>query len=576
MFSINSCSFVFLQLQEWTCAKMTDFKINCGPCSRKKNCSVAYKRCEDCDDYFCLTCHRNHGTFKPLLQHKVVDYDEEKHDKIALSSTESCSLHDNGRFEHFCITHNRLCCKLCVKGRHKTCREIHSIEAVADGFKRSSLNQQFQKDLNVTRVGLSAVLKQFEKDRAKLDKISRHIEKQVKYFKSEIMKHISNLEKDMLTEIESTFSKLAPTIERYKNGTNLCITTINEIDDKYELAAKLDSDSETFRLVKYFHDNILPNIHSFLDKTKEFELPVIEFNRSDIMFKMESMGKIRISHKFDHPTERYKYTPPQKQIYVPRKLKFEKTFILEKTFPYTSSEITGMGVTRDDRLILCNRAESSLWLCSQDLQDRSDIRLIGTPWAIAVESDIDEGWVTIPEENSIQRVEFPSMAADKPLGVASGCFGIALVGDNIALGRWGEVQIINREGVCLKCLDVGKSTIHCLLLGANWSLFCCEGDEGRLHCIRVQNGTTKFSYKTDEFKWPVSVVTDIHDNLYILGLKSHNLHRTESNGKFRDELLNESDDLDFPRCMTFNKNYSKLFVSNNLGKSVSVYTCKYV
>jgi DNA-binding beta-propeller fold protein YncE len=64
--------------------------------------------------------------------------------------------------------------------------------------------------------------------------------------------------------------------------------------------------------------------------------------------------------------------------------------------------ITGIGLTRDDHLLLCNRWSTDVMVLSDDGKQLNDIDLEGKPWGIVVVPDKEEAIVTLPNKNFIQ------------------------------------------------------------------------------------------------------------------------------------------------------------------------------
>jgi sugar lactone lactonase YvrE len=56
--------------------------------------------------------------------------------------------------------------------------------------------------------------------------------------------------------------------------------------------------------------------------------------------------------------------------------------------------------------------------------------------------------------------------------------------------------------------------------------------------------------------------------------RADDIHRLSPDGTFRDIVLSEHDGVDEPRGITFNNDFTKLFIINNRGESVLVYSCK--
>jgi hypothetical protein len=67
---------------------------------------------------------------------------------------------------------------------------------------------------------------------------------------------------------------------------------------------------------------------------------------------------------------------------------------------------------------------------------------------------------------------------------------------------------------------------------------------------------------------------DQHGHVYINGFESDGIHRLSPDGTFRDIVLSKHDGVDGTRGITFNKDFTKLFIINK-GKTVLVYSCKW-
>ena len=106
--------------------------------------------------------------------------------------------------------------------------------------------------------------------------------------------------------------------------------------------------------------------------------------------------------------------------------------------------ITGIGVTRDDHLLLCNWRSTDVMVLSDDGKQLNDIGLEGTPWGIVVVPDKEEAIVTLPNKNCIQIINTSTMRAEQKIMVPVQCYGITLIDNDIVLGNRGVIYIINR------------------------------------------------------------------------------------------------------------------------------------
>ena len=94
---------------------------------------------------------------------------------------------------------------------------------------------------------------------------------------------------------------------------------------------------------------------------------------------------------------------------------------------------------------------------------------------------------------------------------------------------------------------------------------------GRLCCINLDG---QFIYRYD-ISGDVGLAVDRQSHVYISELQSNDIHRLSPDGTFRDIVLSERDGIDMPRCITFNNDFTKLFVISRRGPSVLVYSCKW-
>jgi hypothetical protein len=71
----------------------------------------------------------------------------------------------------------------------------------------------------------------------------------------------------------------------------------------------------------------------------------------------------------------------------------------------------------------------------------------------------------------------------------------------------------------------------------------------------------------------LSFVLLVVSHVYIGG--EHDIHRLSPDGTFRDIVLSKHDGVYRPCGITFNNDFTKLFIINRTGKTVLVYSCKW-
>jgi DNA-binding beta-propeller fold protein YncE len=223
--------------------------------------------------------------------------------------------------------------------------------------------------------------------------------------------------------------------------------------------------------------------------------------------------------------------------------------------------ITGIGVTRDDHLLLCNMISTDVMVLSDDGKQLNNISLEGNPWGIVVVPDKEEAIVTLPRKDFIQIINTSTMRAEQKIMVPVQCCGITLIENDTVLGNIGELYIINREGERLNTIKVGKGTMYSLYCGKDKTLYCCDADNHTFYGI-TQDGTMLFSFSSGDFRKPIGVAAAANGNLYVTAYQSNNLHCFTPNGKHKGVMLKMEDGLNTPHVIAFSKFFSKIIIVN--------------
>ena len=70
---------------------------------------------------------------------------------------------------------------------------------------------------------------------------------------------------------------------------------------------------------------------------------------------------------------------------------------------------------------------------------------------------------------------------------------------------------------------------------------------------------------------PSDIRSDDYGHIYVSGQYSHNIHRLTKDDKIIDIPLSSKHGIKYPVAMCFNRNYTKLYIVNEWGKSVMVF-----
>jgi hypothetical protein len=230
--------------------------------------------------------------------------------------------------------------------------------------------------------------------------------------------------------------------------------------------------------------------------------------------------------------------------------------------------LTDMAVTSDNKLLLCNNLSSRVYIYKDYKTYEDNISFTSKPCCITVVPCTDKAVVTLPHENSIQFINTTNNTKDNKIDIGEECWGVTAVKDKIYIGGEDKVIILNIDGSLVRKIPTDGTNYNLLYNERNDQLLLRQ--YRRLCCINL-DGHVIYRY---DISGDRGLAVDQQGHVYISGGDSHDIHRLSPDGTFRDIVLSKHDGVDGPLNITFNNDFTKLFIINNRGKTVLVYSCK--
>jgi hypothetical protein len=227
-----------------------------------------------------------------------------------------------------------------------------------------------------------------------------------------------------------------------------------------------------------------------------------------------------------------------------------------------------MAVTSDNKLLLCNRASShkKVYIYKDYKTYEDEISFTCEPWCITVVPCTDKAVVGLPWEESIQFINTTNNTKDNKINIGESCYSVTAVKDKIYIGGDDKVIILNTEGTRIREIATHGDNYNLLYNERNDQLLLRQ--MRGLCCINL-DGHVIYRY---DISGDRGLAVDQQGHVYISG--ADDIHRLSPDGTFRDIVLSEHDGVDGPRSITFNNDFTKLFIINNRGETVLVYSCK--
>jgi hypothetical protein len=229
--------------------------------------------------------------------------------------------------------------------------------------------------------------------------------------------------------------------------------------------------------------------------------------------------------------------------------------------------LTDMAVTSDNKLLLCNYYDKKVYIYKDYKTYEDEISFTSLPWGITVVPCTDKAVVTLPDERSIQFINTTNNTKDNKINIGEECEGVTAVKDKIYIGGINKVIILNIDGSLVRKIATHDDTNYNLLYNERNDQLLLR-QNGRLCCINL-DGHVIYRYDISGY---LGLAVDQQGHVYISG--ADDIHRLSPDGTFRDIVLSKHDGVHGPWSITFNNDFTKLFIINNEGKTVLVYSCK--
>ena len=493
--------------------------------------------------------------------------------RIPPSSKINCEIHTDGQIDYFCSQHDVVCCRACLSDSHRSCESVLPLDFASKDVKDSSL----LSDTLIEQDYMTETLQKMEENRDENKKLLNQkkslIIKQMRAAKSKVLKYLDDIEEKLITEVGSVQEKNEEKINREKH--EICQLTSTLKDNKQELEFLKDHGCNnqlflTLRKQITIIQKTDKKIHDMTSAINEIDMEFEEIKNVNI----ETIGSLS---QITRPCPiKYKSMKAQhQQVQLDRRQTLTE-FIKEGEVNLKRGEqycLSDMAVTSDNKLLLCNDNSShpKVYIYKDYKTYEDEISFTSQPDRITVVPCTDKAVVTLLGTKCIQFINTTNNTKDKKIWIGEKCNGVTAVKDKIYIGGIRTVIILNTDGSRVREITTSGDNYNLLYNERNDQLLLRQG--GRLCCINL-DGHVIYSYDISGF---LGLPVDQQGHVYICGYNSNDIHRLSPDGTLRDIVLSEHDGVHRPRVITFNNDFTKLFIINGGhcgGKTVLVYSCK--
>ena len=538
----------------------------CDPCLESNKTVHAEKYCSECEEKLCAECTESHRRFKAFKSHHVIDLSSVGA-RIPPSSKINCDVHTDVQIDYFCNQHDVVCCRACIPDSHRSCETVLPLDVASKDVKNSSLLFDTLKELDNMTETLEKITENRDDNRKLLKQKKSLIIKQISTVKSKLLKQLDDLEERLITEVASVQEKHEEKIKREKDELSQITSVLKDNKQELEFLKKHGFNNQLFLVLRKQITNIQKTdqkIHDMTSAINEIDMEFEEIKNFNIGSVSQITRPCPIKYK--------SMTVQHPQVQHDRRQTLTE-FIKEGEVNLKHGKhygFTDMVVTSDNKLLLCNYKSShpKVYIYKDYTTYEDEISFTSQPYGITVVPCTDKAVVTLPVEKSIQFINTTNNTKDKKINIGEQCTGVTVVKDKIYISGNNKVLILNTDGSRVREITTDGGYNYNLLYNERNDQLLLKQD-GRLCCINL-DAHVIYRYN---ISGRLGLAVDRQSHVYISGRDSNNIQRLSPDGTFHDIVLSEHDGVDRPWGITFNNDFTKLFIING-GKTVLVYSCR--
>ncbi|KAL3891405.1 hypothetical protein ACJMK2_003667 [Sinanodonta woodiana] len=554
----------------------------CDACNSEGTTAPAEGFCLVCKEAMCGDCLKAHRKLKMAKDHTILSVEEldcNPENVMKLAEGFTCSEHDGEDIKYYCKDHKVPCCATCFFHGHKICSKVielkelaaqlcenKPVEIIADMKKIESHLKKFM-DMNESSVKI-------------LETQVNELTAEIRKVRKEINDVLDELEKQVKTEGNRIYKE---EVIRKQEENHQCLSLIHAVRNSHyllEVAHTYGSNLQKFLMA----EKMMSQLYSYYNLVREkyektdiiaFEVQLASPIKSMLSLSLSELGKV-VATTRSNTLSLTCSLRPMKDCHVEK---------VDPKLPTTGTSPMFSGVTflPGDRLMLADFNNKLCIILSSSYQFITSHALRGQPVNICVLDD-QEVAVSFYNQNKIQIL---SVIGDiitpvRMITTKYNCNGIAAAGKGEMVvngycdNNKNQWSLINTRGD-VKCTHQYDSPTYYLnyiaLNNTKTRVYVSVCELNLLHCFDM-DGKKMFTYSPDNLRGTTGIAVDRHDNIYILGKKSANIHLLSPDGSLQEVV--DTGVPKYPRaiCIHLSKNILIITNSSVESRTLNIYQLK--
>lgn len=486
------------------------------------------------------------------------------------TSAHFCTKHTYMHLAYVCEDDMNICCRQCLSLYHQNCVNVVPLYKASIGAKQSQLFQKSKVKITNLMERLHAV----EHNEDIINALSEDQQKDI----GDFICYSSNND-DLADSCNENFPMSENQIKIDANNIRDLMRTANEQNEIFNFIEKFGTDEQAF-VATYLFENIITDLECKMEYTENITNHVLNPLHEEVNSKNPSnVAKMKITIL----TNTSKSSNMDTIIETDSKgsiMNHSHGDVQNKQFCFLydidltnvqQCSIYGLTVTENNLLLLCDSNYPRILVCDENDVFLYQINTRYEPWDIAViprthnvviSSALDDHvlqFIDIKKRSCFKETKFKDSEQS----------GISVGKKNIFACSGNKVQIMNFRGHRHKTVIETKTMVNYLHVCSDNRIILIAAND--VECFSL-NDSHSFTYSSTDLLSPGKPTTDPDDNIYIPGLFSHNIFKLTADGDYIDTVLDEKDGINFPTSIIFNRAYTKMYVANNSGSAVKVFS----
>ncbi|KAK3609034.1 hypothetical protein CHS0354_020699 [Potamilus streckersoni] len=470
---------------------------------------------------------------------------------MELKDCVTCSKHHGEDIKYFCKDHDFMCCGVCYSEGHNTCLRVLDLQTELSSLLYNNKPDDIFGDLKQIEIHLKKFM---ELNEVILDRIVAQINTstdQIRVLKKKINDVLDEIEKVLKAEKSRICKEEEIKKEKENQQCSSILSSVTRHLYILKIADTYGSDAQKFLTT----EKVRSQLRSYINLVREkYETIGTVSIKADLLSSIQSILSVSVSElgklmsTVDYIIIPITYSQSHAQYCQVKAVSVIKLQVpaLEPTC------YTDIAFFPGDRLLAVDYVNQQCILISSSYQFIASCPLPPCPWNICV-LDNQEVAVSFLYGNIIHILSVVGnvIRPARVIPTKYNCNGIAYAGNGTMVVNWynatlrSEWSLINMRGEVIHshvydspCSPYNYYNRYLTLNNAKTRVIISADAINSLLCFDM-DGNRLFTYKADNLVEPKGVVVDRHDNIYVIGHVSKNIHLLSPNGYIIQEVTDE-------------------------------------